>query len=437
MKKLFTAVLFLSATLVAQDLTFTLEESLEAGLKNSKDLKISGSKMISSDAGVTEAASRMFPRLSLAASYLRVSEIPPFEIITPFSPDPIRLYDIILNNYNIKLSLHQPLFTGFRLSSLKNAAEYNYKISEAEYDEEINNSALNIYKAFWNYYKAGGMLKLINENLEQAALHLENTKNFLEYGLVTLNDKLRLEVQYSNIKLMKIEAENNLELARASFNKVIGIELQAPSKLMTEQIIISTAKYDFPEILNEAKENRNDLKSLEYKLKAGEERINAAESGWFPSVYLFGNFYYSRPNQRILPPEDQFEDTWDVGIALNWDLWNWGETSAQTTQAEELKYQAEVLLSKLNDAVEIEIYRLYLNYLKSLEQITVIKKSVEQAEENYRITSDKYNSQLAASSDLIDAEVSLLQAKTNLTNALVDYELTRLALEKSIGRKIY
>jgi outer membrane protein TolC len=157
MKKLFTAVLFLSATLVAQDLTFTLEESLEAGLKNSKDLKISGSKMISSDAGVTEAASRMFPRLSLAASYLRVSEIPPFEIITPFSPDPIRLYDIILNNYNIKLSLHQPLFTGFRLSSLKNAAEYNYKISEAEYDEEINNSALNIYKAFWNYYKAGEM----------------------------------------------------------------------------------------------------------------------------------------------------------------------------------------------------------------------------------------------------------------------------------------
>jgi outer membrane protein len=437
MKKLFTAVLLFSATLIAQDLTFTLEESLEAGLKNSKDLKISGSKIISSDAGVTEASSRMLPRLSLSASFLRVSEIPPFEIVTPFSPDPIRLYDIIQNNYNIKLSLQQPLFTGFRLSSLKNAAEYNYKISEAEYDEEINNAAFNIYNTFWNYYKAEEMLKLINENLEQAALHLENTNNFLEYGLVTLNDQLMLEVQYSNIKLMKIEAENNLELARASFNKVIGLDLQAPSKLIAEEISISTAKYDFPEILNEAKENRNDLKSLEYKIKIGEERVNAAESGWLPSVYLFGNFYYSRPNQRILPPEDKFNETWDVGIGLNWELWNWGETSAQTTQAEELKYQAEILLSKLTDAVEIEIYRLYLSYLKSLERITVIKRSVKQAEENYRITGDKYNSQLAASSDLIDAEVALLQAKTNLTNALVDYELTRLSLDKSIGRKIY
>jgi outer membrane protein TolC len=437
MKHIIVIAILISTSLLAQEKIFTLEQSLELGLKNSKDLKISSSKLKSSDAKITETASQILPKLSFSANYTRLSEIPPFEIVTPIAPNPIRLYDIILNNYNFKLSLQQPLFTGFRLSSLKDAADYNYKANEAEYDEDINKAAFKIYNAFWNLYKAEQIKKIIHENLEQTELHLKDTRNFLKNGLVTLNDLLKLEVQYSNTELMRIDAENNVELSRAAFNKTIGIELNASSTLSVDEIIPSRNKYDFNKIINEAKENRNDLKSLEYKIQANEENVEAASAGWFPSIYLFGNFYYSRPNQRILPPEDKFNDTWDVGVSLNWDLWNWGHTSSQTTQAEENKFQAEVTLSKLRDAVEIEVYQSYLSNKKSLDKINVIQKSVEQAEENYRITKEKYNSQLATSTDLIDAEVSVLQAKTNLTNALVDYELSRLSLDKAIGRKIY
>ena len=65
------------------------------------------------------------------------------------------------------------------------------------------------------------------------------------------------------------------------------------------------------------------------------------------------------------------------------------------------------------------------------------KKSVEQAEENYRITSEKYNQQMATSTDLIDAENSLLDAKTKLANAQVDFQMAKVRLEKATGRKIY
>ncbi|RPI71837.1 MAG: TolC family protein [Ignavibacteriales bacterium] len=437
MRVLLSIILLIVFNSVLSGQQFTIEESIELGLKNSKDLKISGSKVSSSQAKISEVNSQMLPKLSLSASYTRLSDIPPFEIITPLSPNPIKLYDILLNNYNFKLSLQQPLFTGFRLSSLKNAAEFNSKSFEVEYDEEVNNAAFNIYTSFWNYFKAQQILKLVDENLSQMELHLEDTKNFLDNGLVTLNDLLKLEVEYSNTTLKKIDAENSVELSRAAFNKSIGIEINAPSTLHSKEINSSQHEYDFDEILNEAKQNRNTLKSVEYKILALEENIDASRGGWFPSIFLFGNFYYSNPNPRILPPEDKFNDTWDIGVGLSWDLWNWGFTSSQTRQAEETKYQAELLLSKLNDAVEMEVYQSYLNYKKSLEKINVIQKSVEQAEENYRITKEKYNSQLATSSDLIDAEISLLLGKTNLTHALVDYELSRLALEKTIGRKIY
>jgi outer membrane protein TolC len=73
----------------------------------------------------------------------------------------------------------------------------------------------------------------------------------------------------------------------------------------------------------------------------------------------------------------------------------------------------------------------------SIERAGVTKTAIEQAEENYRTTLEKYNVQLAPSSELVDAETSLLQAKTNYINALIDYQLSKIKLNKSLGRAIY
>ena len=193
----------------------------------------------------------------------------------------------------------------------------------------------------------------------------------------------------------------------------------------------------FDELLNEALQTREELKSLDYRIKAGKESVTAAQADWFPSIYLFGDYYYNRPNQRIMPLEDKFNDTWDVGVALNWELWNWGGTSAKTTQAEQQVIKAETSLKILKEGIELEVYKDYLSVLGEFEKVNVSKKSLEQAEENFRITENKYNQQLATSTDLIDAETALLNSKTNLTNALVDLKLAKTKLEKSVGRKIY
>jgi outer membrane protein TolC len=190
-------------------------------------------------------------------------------------------------------------------------------------------------------------------------------------------------------------------------------------------------------LLSEAKANRDELKSLQYKLHAANENITAAQSGWFPSIYLTGNYYYSNPNIRVLPLVGEWKDTWDVGVTLSWDIWNWGLTSSQTTQAEELEVQTRNTLEKTVDNIEVEVYQSYLSVIKSNEKVEVSKLSLEQASENYRITSEKYNAQLATSTDIIDAEVSELQAATNLKTALVEYQLAKTRLEKSLGRKIY
>jgi outer membrane protein TolC len=119
MKKLFITLLIVIGVINAQERALTLEESLQIGLQNSKQLKISQATFKSSEAKITEVGSQMLPQLSFGASYTRLSDVKPFAVTVPFSPTPITIQETILNNYQLKFSLQQPLFTGFRLSSAK------------------------------------------------------------------------------------------------------------------------------------------------------------------------------------------------------------------------------------------------------------------------------------------------------------------------------
>jgi outer membrane protein TolC len=438
MKQIIALMLLIPISIFSQERVLSLEQSIQLGIENSKELRIAKSKIISSESKISEINSQLFPQLKFQASYSRLSNVPGFELyMPPIIPRPIQVFPVILDNYNMKLSLQQPLFTGFRLLSLKSAAENNYKSSTFDYDKELNEAAFRIQTAFWNYHKAKQIKSLIDENLKLTLKHVEDTRNFLKSGLATKNDLLKLEVQYSNTQLQLIEAENNIDIARSNLNKLLGLALEAETDIASENIDTSLTIYNKEVLIKQANENRWDIKSLEYREKAGEKNIRAARSGWYPSIYLAGNYYYSKPNQRYIPAVNEFKNTWDAGISLQWDLWNWGYTSSQSTQAEELKVQTETSLSQLKDAVELEVYQSYLAYNRALDKIKVSKLSVEQADENYRTTGNKYEQQLATSTDLIDAEVLLLQAKTNLTTSLVDYKLSKVKLEKSIGNKIY
>ena len=437
MKKLLF-IIFLASSLFAQEKTLTLQESLEIGLKNSKDLKISRSKIDYSDAKLTEIKSLFLPQIKLFGNYTRLSDnIPAFEVTMPFSPNPIRISDPIYDNYTFKLGFNQPLFTGFKLSSLKKSAKLNLEASESDYSKEENETKFNIYNAYWNYYKAAEIQKVIAQTLEQMGEHLKDTKNFYENGLVAKNDLLKLEVQYSNTKLMLIEADNYVEIARIAFNKSIGVEITSETKLRADELSINTEKYELADIIDEALKNRKELKSLSYRLEASKEGITAAKANWMPSLYLSGNYYYTNPNQRFQPAKNEFNSNWELGVTLSWDVWNWGLTSSQVSQAEQTKIQIETNVDQLKENIQMEVYSNFLNMNKYDEKVNVSKETLKQALENYRVTSEKYNTQLATSTDLIDAETSKLTAQTNLKTAEVDYQIAKVKLEKSLGRIIY
>jgi outer membrane protein TolC len=421
----------------AQSNRLSLEESVKTGIENSKDLKISESKITGNKAKVQETKSLFLPQLKLNAGYLRQSNVDPYFIIIPFSAEPLQLSEVILNNYSFVLSLRQPLYTGGKLVSSKSAAENTTVSSELDYSNEKNNIAANVSIAFWNYYKALQVKKIADNTLLQTEKHITDTKNFLINGLATTSDLLKLEVQNSNAKLQQLEAANNIELARVAFNRILGLPLDSKTEIDQDELRFDAERFDLASLTSEAMDNRIELKSLDFKLKAASKNISAVKSAYLPLVSLFSNYYLQNPNLRIQPPVDEFNSTWDVGVSLSWDVWNWGNTSSQVTQAEQIYVQGKINYDQLQETIELEVNQNYLNVVYLSERIDVSEKAVEQAKDNYRINTEKYNVQLATSTDIVDAETALFQAQTNYTNAIVDYRIALIKLYRSVGKRLY
>ncbi len=423
----------LSLNLFAQDSrNLTLEESIQIGLKNSELIHSSQMKVNYAEARWSEVNTYRLPSLKLNASYTRLSEVDPFILNTPFGNFDIQ--PSIVNNYSVKLSLQQPIFTGFKLASSSNIAEYTYEAQKQEYTKDEQQLIYDIKNAYWVLFKVTKVKSVVDENIDLIKAHLSDVKNFYENGISTKNDVLKVQVQLAEAQLRQIDADNGVKLATSNLNNVIGLPLSTNIKVQSDVTLEDDNTPDADQLIHEAMENRPELKAMDFRLKAGESGVTMAESGWYPQIYLAGNYYYSRPNQRIFPAEDKFNGTWDVSVGLSWDIWNWLATSDQTKQAEAQLEQVKDGYKSLKDGVSLEVTQNYLNLLKAKEKVLASNQSVHQAEENYRVTNETFKNGLALNSDLLDAEFALLQAKTNYIQSLADYELAKAGLEKSIGK---
>lgn len=430
------ALLLIAQTAPAQQ-TLTVSECIRIGLENSKVLHASLMKTRSADAKVGEANAARLPSLKLSGTYTRLSDIAPFEVALPFPPPaPARftLSPAILNNTSARLTLQQPLFTGFRLESSADLARFSAQAAQQDYDRDRADLIYDIQNAYWGLFKTLAFKRVVDENVSQVQAHLKDARNLYQQGLITNNDVLKVQVQLSDARLTQIHAKNAVRLATVGLNNLIGLPLDTEISLASGVERQPRQFADLAPLIEKALESRPEVKALESRVKAGEAGVALTRSGQLPQVYLIGDYSYARPNPRVLPAQDRFKGTWDLGVAVSLDLWNGRTTAHQAEQARAQLVQAQDALAQLRDGIRLEVTQAFLTLLEAEERIEVAEQGVQQAEENHRVTSARFKAGLALNSDLLDAEVALLRAKTNYTQTLVDYELAQARLQKVIGQ---
>jgi outer membrane protein TolC len=417
----------------AQDVKrLTIDETIKLGLDNSHLLHSSREKVKNAEARMNELKTNMLPSLNLSGTYTRLSPIEPFIIIIPGLGD-FNLSSNIVDNYSAKLTLQQPIFTGFKLSSSVSMADYNFQAQKQDYTKDEHDLIYNIKNAYWTLYKANQLKLVVDENVNQIKAHLEDVNNLFNQGMATKNDVLKVQVQLGDVQIRQIDANNNVRLTMLNLNNVMSQPLSSqiePVEIVNPQVEILN---NLDLFLNKAYDYRPELKGTELRIKAGESGVTFAQSGWWPQVFLVGDYLSAKPNQRIFPSTNQFNQTWDINLTVSVNLWNWMATKDQTDQAETQLEQVKDSYKIIKDNITLEVTQNYLNIQQAKEKMIVAGNTVAQAEENYRVTDDKFKNGLTLNSELLDAEVAMLTAKTNFVQSQVDYELAKAQLEKSSG----
>jgi outer membrane protein len=434
------SVLITGLSPAQQELNLSLEQALQIGLENSRALHTSQFKVEAADAKAGETHTMGLPSLKFSGAYSRLSDVPSQAIVLPansfgpgFPPSPVSmtLSPTILDNYTLKATVQQPLFTGGKISGAIDAAQHNAIASGHDLRRDHADIVYSINAAYWNLYRANEFKRFVDENVVQMQSHATDAQNLEKQGLLTSNDVMKVQVQLSDAQVRQIDASNNVKLAMYQLNNVLGLPLQT-AIVLTTTIRMTDRTWDpLDRLVQNALEKRPEVLAMNERIQSGEAGVTSANGGWWPQLYLVGNYNYLKPNQRYFPLKNQFKDTWDVSLSVSFDIWNWLQTSYQSTQAHAQLAQAREGLSMTKDGVTLEVTQSYLNVQKAREREAVSERGGAQAEENYRIMKGRYAQGLVANSELLDAEVALLQARLNQTQSLVDYELAVAQLSKA------
>jgi len=433
---LFCFFLSFNAIHAQETRALSLQDALDIGLGKSRMLSIGKEKMKAADAKVEEVQASRLPALKFQAGYTRLSQVPPFIVSLPFpGTTPFTIAPVILDNYVMKLSAAQPVFTGFKLENLEESAELSAKAIQSDYDKDKLDMIALIKTQYWNYVKAQQFVKVAKENVEMLKAHLKDVEILNKSGMAQLHDILKLQVQVSEAEYRLLEANNQKQLAMMGLNNALRLPLTMNLET-TEKPSESGIQIPIENMITDAIQHRPDVQASDFRVKASASQVKVAEASWYPQVSVFAEYNYNNPNMRIVPARSQFDDTWAAGIQLTMDVWNWGLNASQTQQAEAQLAQAMDVNMLTKENIQIEVMQAYTLMKQALDKIPVTETSIKQAEEQVRTINLRFNNGNAIMTDVLDAETALFMAKMNKVQAIIDLEIAKVKLEKSIGHSL-
>lgn len=417
----------------------SLSEAVELGLRTSRPVKMSSARASADQARADEADAQRLPSLVAAGAYTRIEE-GPFRLSTKNLPVPFTVGDVVVDNYALRVGLRQPLFTGFRLSETAESADSRAAASALDVVRTRETVEFAVVAAYWSLYQSRAVLRSADENVKRLESYREDAKRLVKAGLMTTKDQLKVEVQYSNSQIARLEARDGARLAEIDLNILLGLSQDTPLELSSHPGDPAPADTipgagDLPGLLDAAVAGRSDLEAASLRVKSAQAGVRAARGAWWPQIDLTANYFYNNPNSRYQPITPEFLGTWDVGMSFAFEFWNWGATGSRVEQAEAALRQAELVEQDLRASLSREVQEAALAVHRAKEKIALARLGLSQAQESLRTESDRFRSGLASPTELLDAEVSLINAETQSSGAEVQYALSRAALARALGTR--
>ena len=430
-----SAFVFSSYPVFAEE-PLTLDACIAIALKNSNVINIAKEGVKGATAQKNEAFTVFLPRLNTSYSYTRLSEAP--FIRTGELPPPYSLLNGIeipmgtKNNYNWTFEVRQPLFAGGGILANYQASSIGEDAARVEETAKYQDVIQEVKIAYFNVLRAQRIKDAVRQSVEMLNAHCNIAKNFFEVGMIPKNDLLHAEVELANGHQALIRAENAVELAKSHLNTVLKQKMHTPVEVV-DILTYQPLKQSFEECLSVARQERPELKISLLKIAQAEKIVRMSKSEYLPALNLVGN--YTRFGDDPSTSGSAYKDmeNWQVMAVASWNFWEWGKTKYRVDASQARENQATEASKELNDRVALEIKNAYLMLQEAESQIAVSRKVIKQAQENFRISEERYQQSVSTSTVVLEAQTLLTKAKSEYANALGEYNINFAKLQRAMG----
>lgn len=382
-------------------------------------------------AGQRDASEK--PLVSLLGGYTRTNHVDEFAIQLPGAP-PRVIYPDLPDNWRSRLDVQWPVYTSGRLEALARAAQAEQNAAGKDVATVRADIRLDAARAFWTLATATESVKVVQDALTLVETHLQDVRNILAAGLVAPNDVLTAEATRSRQQVLLIEARNARDVAEADLRRATGlgstIRIELAAALDGPRPDVPT----FDELLAEARRGRTDRQALQMRIDGVGQQRTAAAAGSKPVVSVGGGVDYARPNPRIFPRTGVWNESWDVGVNVAWQLWDGGRVKADVALASATERAAQQRLAEFDTVLEFDVRQRQLDLTSAVAAIPAATAEVASAAEARRVVAERFKAGVASNTEVLDAQQALLAAQLGRTRTLASVQLAQARLDRVLGR---
>ncbi len=410
----------------------TVEKVRQRALEYNRQLLSAQKELERSKAEIISARSGALPQLSLDGRYTRNLTTREFffgDEVIPISKN---------NEFDLSLSLTQPLYIGGKVGSALKIAKI-YKEYSSEKVKEIEREIVyNAEAIFYGVILAESNLDVIKKANQQLSYNLEIAEKYFGQGMISEYELLRARVEKLNIDPQLISAESELNLSRKRLKSFLGLPLEEEISLVSD--LTDTATVSLPaldSLITRAIAERPELKQANLQKRGYEKAVRIARGNWlYPNLYANATYQISGSSNDFTIREQEKSDSWTASLLLNIPIFDGARTIGEVRKAKVDYYQAMLAEQQLLDDIRLEVEQAYDNLIQAGKALEMQSETIAQAEEGRRIADLRYESGVGTQLEVLSAQTALTQSRTQFIQTVHMYRLAKAALKKATGYNI-
>ena len=322
-------------------------------------------------------------------------------------------------------SVSYNLFNGMRdyfdllsAKSLLEAQEYKLESTKEDLILEVKQAYINILRQKQNLIVAEESKALLRQQRKES-------KDFFEVGFIPKNDLLKVEVELTNSIQNHLAAKSNLAYALKALERYTRSPVRIEDIL---EIPLNTPILEESMLKETMYKKRSELLYANKVLESKGYLIKSAKGAFLPRLVATGDYYRYSDDFNLKARENvAYSDAGNVTLEARFNLFNGflDKNNLESKRVNRLAYQSQRI--SLIEKMDLQLFSELENYNLALNAYKVAKYSLKQAEENYRISQNRYKERIQSTSDFLDAEYLLTRARSKVI-------LTRYAIVESLAK---